>query len=179
MLWQTLKGERQKRWKESVCKRPNPVFIAIPATLWFEKSVSSFLKNNCLPDTPCSALSFWFHIPIFIYHLTPFFPMYNLSITYGTTCWDSAAPHPIETQTQKVWLVQLKWYFVDFRLLCSKLWQPNSCWRGWSDGHDLVEFQRKMYPTFVRCFFFYSAAKSHNLLDQGSLREVLGFCGVF
>lgn len=60
---------------------------ALPATFWFKKSVSIFLKNNSLPDIPYSALSFWFHIPIFIYHLPQFFfSMYGWSITYGITC---------------------------------------------------------------------------------------------
>lgn len=44
-----------------------------PAKLWFKESVSAFLKNNNLPHNLFPALSFWFYIPIFIYHLPWFF----------------------------------------------------------------------------------------------------------
>lgn len=79
------------------------VRITLAATLWFKKSVSIFLKNNSLPDTPFSALSFWFHIPIFIYHLPPFFSMYSWSITYGITCCECVLVlRSIQMQPQKL-----------------------------------------------------------------------------
>lgn len=65
------RGGKMRRWKYW-SMGSEAVRSAVPATLWVKKSVSIFLRNNSRPDTPFPALSFWFHIPIFISHLPLF-----------------------------------------------------------------------------------------------------------
>lgn len=118
------------------------VSSTLPATLWLEKSVSIFLRNNSLPDTPFPALSFWFHIPIFIYHLPPCSLTYGWSISYGTTCCLCVPRNSRDGATERA-IRAITVIARCFCLLRSTLWKLNSSSTGWQDGHDLVEFQEK------------------------------------